>query len=70
MVFSPRQTPVFLLKRPKSGPFFLSVRFYEGGKDPVAIDGEPLARFFKMTLFLVKIIAPRICASKASNRKV
>jgi hypothetical protein len=28
--FSSRQTPVFLPKRPKNGPFFLSVRFSAG----------------------------------------
>jgi hypothetical protein len=31
---------LFLPKRPKKGPFFLSVRFYEGGNGWLGVDGE------------------------------
>jgi len=40
MVFFAPTPPVFLPKRPKKGPFFLSVRFCEDAKGQLSLDGE------------------------------
>jgi hypothetical protein len=44
MLFLRRGPPVFLPKRPKKGPFLLSVRFLEGVHAPYGLDGEELTQ--------------------------
>jgi len=40
MLFVSLQPSVFLPKRPKKDPFFLSVRFCDDGKGRLSVDGE------------------------------
>ena len=51
MVFLGRGPPIFLPKRPKKGPFLLSVRFLEAGLAVLLLDGEEFTQISKNTLF-------------------
>jgi len=52
------ETPVFLPKRPKKGPFLLSVRFSGAGQAVFGLDGEELALISGSKLFRAKIEHP------------
>jgi hypothetical protein len=45
------KTPVFLPKRPKKGPFFLSVIFLQAMRDGLDVDDERLTTFCENMLF-------------------
>jgi hypothetical protein len=54
MVFSRRGPPVFLPKRPKKGPFLLSVRFFGVAKAVLGLDGEELTQILEHQLYPVE----------------
>jgi hypothetical protein len=57
MILIRRGPPVFLPKRPKKGPFLLSVRFLGVSQAILGLDGEELTQISKNSLFAFKISA-------------